>query len=152
MFGFSSCWSCSASQAADQDLLTQLPQLLQNSSKSLQGKIKQSQQSRAMWIIPWCWGETSCNRPSPTDVHLFLKTSNDCTPPAYIGSLLLSLSLIVVGKFVLISNLNLPCFQLNLLRLVPLSVDIKATDFQPLYSDLWRLLSCSLQTHPSSLH
>lgn len=83
--------------------------------------------------------------------HLFLKTSNDCASPAHKGSLLLSLPLIIVGKFVLISNVNLPCFQLSILLFVTLSVDIKATDFHPLYSNLWRLLSCCLQSHPSSL-
>lgn len=64
---------------------------------------------------------------------MLLKTSNDCASPAQKGSLLLSLPLVIDGKFVLISKLNLPCFQLNPLLLIPLSVDIKATDFHPLY-------------------
>jgi len=37
-----------------QELSTQFPQILQNSSKLLQRKIKQSQQGRAVWLIARC--------------------------------------------------------------------------------------------------
>lgn len=70
MAGFASWQSCSASQAAEQELLAQLLQLLQNSSKLLQGKLKQYLQGRAQWLTLWCWGEKNCNRLSATAIHL----------------------------------------------------------------------------------
>lgn len=58
--------------------------------------------------------QTIANRSLP---HLFLKRCNGCALPTHTGCLLLSLSLTIAEKFVLVSNLYLPCFQLKLLFL-----------------------------------